>query len=309
MTVILLNMTVAVEPDLQRLATMALDATAALGGNTFEATSVLSTTLPRLRGAGVAAGRFLQVAITSDAQQLSISWDTSSVVLCSIGQIPPDFNFKALSERLAAASEAGSPALLVQRYSEIRRQLEQARSAAAQEVADLGLVLERKKRDLEEMLHKAETDGLTGLLNRRAYEERLASAAGSDGVCSLVFFDIDHFKDVNDRDGHAAGDLHLRRMADALRGSMRGGADLAFRIGGDEFAALVFAGEGVGERLATTVLTEMSHKLSIGIAEHRPGEPVDAWSARADAALYAAKRAGRGCIRLASRSTDSAVAS
>ncbi|MHB1586075.1 MAG: GGDEF domain-containing protein [Acidiferrobacteraceae bacterium] len=309
MAVTLLNMTVAVEPDLQRLATMTLDATAALGGNTFEATSVLSTMLPRLRGAGIAAGRFLQVAILCDTQQLKISWDTSSVVLCSIGQIPPDFNFTALSERLTAACEAGSPTLLVQRYLEIRRQLEQARATAAQEVADLGVVLERKKRDLEEMLHKAETDGLTGLLNRRAYEERIAIAAGSDAPCSLVFFDLDHFKDINDRDGHAAGDVYLRRMADAVRRSMRGGADLAFRIGGDEFAVLVFAGEGVGERLATAVLTEMRHKLSIGIAERHPGEPVDAWSARADAALYAAKHAGRGCLRLASRSTDSAAAS
>lgn len=309
MTVTLLNMTVAIEPDLQRLATMALDATSALGGNTFEVTSALSATLPRLRGAGVVSGRLIQVELSFDTQQLKLSWDTSSVVLCSIERIPAHLDLKALSEQLTAACEAGSPALLMQRYSEIRRQLERARVKAAQEVADLGLVLERKKRDLEAMLHKAETDGLTGLLNRRAYEERLALVVDSEAVCSLIFFDLDHFKDINDRDGHAAGDLYLRRMADAMRRSMRGDADLAFRIGGDEFAVLVFAGEAVGERLATAVLAEMGRKLSIGVAERRPGEPVAAWSARADAALYAAKHAGRGCIRLASHSTDSAATS
>ncbi|MHB1528785.1 MAG: GGDEF domain-containing protein [Acidiferrobacteraceae bacterium] len=299
MPVGLLTVTVVVEPDLQRMAALILDAATALGGNIFEVTSRLNRLLAHLRKDGLAAGRFLQVTLMWEGERLVIDWGVSSMVLCAIAHVPPKIDLKVLSEQLTATSESASPALLMQRYAEIRRQLEDSRAKAAQEVADLGLVLERKKQDLKTMLHKAETDALTGLLNRRAYEERLEAVVPSGGIVSLVFFDLDHFKEVNDREGHQAGDVYLRHMADVLSRSIRGGEDLAFRIGGDEFAVLVFADEAVGARLGQAVLKEMGH-VSVGVAERLPGESVAAWAARADAALYAAKHAGRGRVRLAS---------
>ncbi len=299
MPVRLLTVTVVVEPDLQRLAALVLDAATALGGNTFEVTSHLNMLLARLREQGPAAGHFLQVTLQWEAERLVVDWGVSSMVLCAVTQVSPKLDLKVLSEQLTAASESASPALLMQRYAEIRRQLEDSRAKAAQEVADLELVLEHKKQDLEVVLRKAETDALTGLLNRRAYEERLDALVPSTGPVSLVFFDLDHFKEINDREGHPAGDVYLRHMADVLSRSIREGEDRAFRIGGDEFAVLVFSDEAVGSRLGHTVLKEMG-SVSVGVAERLPGEDVAAWIARADAALYAAKHAGRGRVRLAS---------
>lgn len=164
--------------------------------------------------------------------------------------------------------------------------------------------------------HKAAaaTDPLTGLLNRRGFAEaavRLATReAGAGDAISLIAFDLDHFKNVNDRYGHPAGDEILRLFADVMGQSLRA-SDLIGRVGGEEFCAVLpcciaeaaiaaervrqaFASCGVsidGEPLATTV--------SIGIAGGRASIPLDVLIAAADAALYRAKRAGRNRIETA----------
>lgn len=165
----------------------------------------------------------------------------------------------------------------------------------------------------------AETDPLTGLLNRRGFAGagvRLArqEVGGSDAV-SLLAFDIDHFKSVNDRFGHPAGDEVLRLFADVMAQTLRA-SDIVGRVGGEEFCALlpcrideaVAAAERVrqafescgvsidGEPLVTTV--------SVGIAGGCASIPLDVLIAAADAALYRAKQAGRNRIETAPEVPD-----
>jgi diguanylate cyclase (GGDEF)-like protein len=170
-------------------------------------------------------------------------------------------------------------------------------------------------------VHKAaaETDPLTGLLNRRGFAEagvRLArQEVGRSDAVSLLAFDIDHFKSVNDRFGHPAGDEVLRLFADVMTQTLRA-SDIIGRVGGEEFCALLpcrideagmvaervrqaFEACGVSvddEPLATTV--------SVGIAGGCASIPLDVLIAAADAALYRAKQAGRNRIETAPQVPD-----
>lgn len=154
-----------------------------------------------------------------------------------------------------------------------------------------------------------DTDPLTEVYNRRGVAARLRETVdrAGDRAVTIVMCDIDHFKQVNDRHGHPAGDRVLRHFADVLRRHLRPG-DVVGRLGGEEFLAVVAGtepGQGlsIAERIRTAVETtdwgrivpELSLTCSLGVAEVRPGE--DPWDAvgRADELLYAAKRRGRNC--------------
>lgn len=165
----------------------------------------------------------------------------------------------------------------------------------------------------QELEKRAKTDGLSGLLNKKAAEEMirvmLSGQRREDKLCALLMIDIDRFKQVNDTLGHAEGDRVIAGVGRILRNSCRA-FDVAGRIGGDEFA--IFARD-IGEpenamRLAGRILTEMKRTfpeseaqpqitLSIGVAlypEH--GSGFDDLFRAADGALYAVKRGGRnGC--------------
>ena len=165
-----------------------------------------------------------------------------------------------------------------------------------------------------DLARKAETDALTGLPNRHAAERRLDVHAGraSDqhAPTSCLLLDLDRFKRVNDRFGHAAGDRALVAAATAIRRAIRAD-DAAFRWGGEEFLILLReprdAAAEVAERVRRAVAA--AHRdvdtamvpltTSIGVAERRPGEPVHAWLRRADKALYRAKAKGRDRVLLA----------
>jgi diguanylate cyclase (GGDEF)-like protein len=171
--------------------------------------------------------------------------------------------------------------------------------------------LEGARADAE---RQAMTDPLTGLANRRAMDAHLARAlADMTQDFGLLHVDLDLFKEVNDTLGHAAGDAVLERVGEVLRSDLRGG-DVAGRVGGDEFLLLLpgspepeelcAVAARLIERLETPVPFEGREcriSASIGIAASvayaaRPG--LDALLADTDAALYAAKRAGRGRYRL-----------
>jgi two-component system cell cycle response regulator len=175
--------------------------------------------------------------------------------------------------------------------------------------AGLRLVrLQDQLRSANDVLERlAMTDPLTELANRRAFDDlvemEVASVdRGGEPFC-VARIDLDRFKSVNDRHGHEAGDVLLTGLARAMRDSIRG-SDLAARIGGDEFALLlrscpleggVTICERVRERLSAVRIPDaddVSATASIGIAEVRVGEPATGALARADAALYAAKRRG-----------------
>jgi diguanylate cyclase (GGDEF)-like protein/PAS domain S-box-containing protein len=171
--------------------------------------------------------------------------------------------------------------------------------------AELGAALERR-RLLEQLRDLARTDPLTGLANRRLWDERLAVELTRAGryarpLC-LAAIDLDRFKPYNDRYGHQAGDELLRSATAAWGGVLRG-ADLLSRLGGDEFALLLpdcdlVCAEGIVSRLqAVTPGDDVS--CSAGLVRWEPGETAEAVVARADAALYAAKADGRGGITVA----------
>ena len=160
-----------------------------------------------------------------------------------------------------------------------------------------------------ELQRLSTTDGLTGLPNRRHLEQRLtesvslATRHGCD--LSVLLFDIDHFKQINDRLGHHAGDLVLGAVADRIRSAMRT-EDLAGRWGGEEFLAVLpntdLDGAVVaGERIRTLISTEpialdghepLTVTVSIGAAAD-PADGLGGLLRRADEAMYEAKEAGR----------------
>ncbi|MET0290566.1 MAG: diguanylate cyclase [Pseudoxanthomonas sp.] len=158
-------------------------------------------------------------------------------------------------------------------------------------------------------------DGLTGLANRRQFDERLekewSRCQRAGCAMSLVVIDIDHFKRYNDRYGHLAGDDTLRRVAGAVRDAARRPSDLPVRLGGEEFVLLLPEIEHDGARVVAERLEadiralQIPHadgedsvvSVSVGYATGHPSQDTslraDSLVGRADVALYAAKTAGR----------------
>ena len=153
---------------------------------------------------------------------------------------------------------------------------------------------------------QAATDSLTGLLNRRSFERKLSALRASEPTVALAMADLDHFKTLNDTYGHETGDRALRLFADVLRGSFRE-HDLLCRQGGEEFLIALPACtaeaarrglEGVRERLdaALTVAGLPQFTVSIGVIDSTAQEGLPDLASRADAAMFAAKRAGRNQV-------------
>jgi diguanylate cyclase (GGDEF)-like protein len=293
-----LKMTLLVQPDRQRLAAFAIDAVQALGGSVFNAAASLTHALPALQSRLSQDADPVPVELVLDQQQLLLCWENRREVLSPLPHEPPDTDIAQLTERLSQESESADPELLRRRNARISTELERAKARAAAEMAELEALLEHKKAELQESLRAAETDGLTGLLNRGAYDVRLRAAVQrcqrqGEPLC-LLLLDLDNFKAVNDMHGHQYGDTYLQRMAEAMRGAVRLVVDHVCRIGGDEFAIVLFADLPAAERVAGKVLEKMDGKVSIGIARLRPQDDTPSLVARADRALYRAKRQGRG---------------
>ena len=171
----------------------------------------------------------------------------------------------------------------------------------------LGLAIQQYRHQ-REMRRLSDTDGLTGLLNRRRFRE-LLQARLDQGGC-LVYVDLDNFKAVNDRHGHQRGDAVLQTLGDWLR-EAAGPGDLVGRLGGDEFVFwMAGADKPMAEARAERLLLvsgalgplsaspEQPLSVSIGLAVRPAGseETLDALTARADGAMYVAKRAGKNRI-------------
>jgi diguanylate cyclase (GGDEF)-like protein len=181
-----------------------------------------------------------------------------------------------------------------------------------------------KDNDVDVYRSAASTDHLTGLLNRRAFLEGahlLCTRQAERGQpVTMMVLDLDHFKSINDRFGHAVGDEVLRTFAQVARSNMRG-SDLVGRLGGEEFAVVVaepveFA-DRIAERLRASFemagITVAEHTIgatvSIGVASSRePVTNIATLIERADAALYRAKRDGRNGVHIAGDEPPSARA-
>jgi diguanylate cyclase (GGDEF)-like protein len=154
-------------------------------------------------------------------------------------------------------------------------------------------------RNHELLAAQATTDELTGLANRRAFDQQLANRPGRLRFCVLAL-DLDGLKKVNDTEGHAVGDELLVHFSQVISATLRSGDTFA-RVGGDEFAGLLFDADAAdGTRAATRMLGALAAApfrgealgVSIGIASGGPESSGAAVSAAADAAMYRAKRSG-----------------
>jgi diguanylate cyclase (GGDEF)-like protein len=165
----------------------------------------------------------------------------------------------------------------------------------------------------DQLVTLATTDTLTGLLNRRSIYQRIAEEMArhqrSGKPLGCLMLDVDHFKQVNDRYGHAAGDEVLRRVAAHLQETLRP-YDAIGRFGGEEFLVILPETDqetlsGVAERLRAglpqkvqtgTPESPLPVTASFGITTYRPGEAIDPFLARADHGMYKAKNLGRNRV-------------
>jgi diguanylate cyclase (GGDEF)-like protein len=163
--------------------------------------------------------------------------------------------------------------------------------------ASLVLTEETIGRQSERLRHEANTDPLTGLLNRKGLRpaaDRAFSLADKTLIpLTVALIDLDHFKLVNDREGHHAGDQLLVRLAESWRGELEP-SDIFARLGGDEFVLLLLGSEADhGRRLMERLRFISPASWSAGIVARRPGEDLGGCLRRADEALYETKHSRR----------------
>ena len=177
--------------------------------------------------------------------------------------------------------------------------------------------LDRLREELGQARQQATVDALTGVTNRRGFDEALAQAladrAGGSVGPSIVLIDLDHFKQINDRYGHVFGDSVLKCVGQALRASVKG-RDLVARYGGEEFVVLlpatpVAGATSVAEQIRRTIAGARIRRsggenvgnvtVSLGVAGHLPGEDGPTLLERVDKQLYRAKQEGRNRVCVA----------
>ncbi len=298
-----LNLSLIVEPDRQRLVGFAMDAVRALRGNPFAAARVLVSLLPDLRTACAACDGVLIARLVVSGADLRLRWYDRDHLISRLAEPPRIEVLDGLAACLREASESVDAELLMRRNRRIAADLEHLETdldLKRKELQEKRQELREKQQELQKSIHRAETDSLTGLLNRGAYDGRLREvflrSRRQRESLSLILLDLDKFKEINDSRGHQFGDEYLRRMADAMRAAVREHVDFPCRMGGDEFAIVACAPLRIAERIAYQVLEAMDRRVSIGLAERRADDTIDSLVGRADAALYASKRAGRGRI-------------
>jgi diguanylate cyclase (GGDEF)-like protein/PAS domain S-box-containing protein len=183
-------------------------------------------------------------------------------------------------------------------------------SGAIEGVIAIEVDVTEGRREQERLRLASQTDALTQLLNRAGFEEGARRALTAGGRLALLYLDLDRFKPVNDAHGHATGDALLKAVALRLRHVLRP-SDLVARLGGDEFAVLLrdlhqAADAGtVADKLLRAIVApyhigELTLEVGVSIGccvAEGDGITLEALLAAADASLYEAKRAGRGCWR------------
>ena len=216
----------------------------------------------------------------------------------------------ALRDAQAAELEAtiaASDPELARRFEQLRRQAAADRAEAARDRARAArdrAESARERARLEAELVQSHVDDLTGAyrrsMGRIALSHGIDRARRGDGRFVAAFIDVDGLKHINDRDGHAAGDVALKAVVTALRSRLRS-FDPVLRYGGDEFVAGVGgieieAAQRRFESIAETLSTESGIHISVGIASLAMGETVDELIVRADAALIRQRRAMRDVL-------------
>lgn len=214
-------------------------------------------------------------------------------------------------ERKARATQQA----MIQATENANRELEQR---VQSRTTDLNATLEQLKIANDQLQRLSTTDGLTQISNRAYFDTAVATefrrAVRQPSALTLIMFDIDHFKNVNDTYGHLGGDACLRALADLLRAKIQRAGDVFARYGGEEFVIVLTATDLASARALTEefrVAIEQMHVVfndetirftaSFGVASAVPVPPltVQDFLAAADCALYQAKHDGRNCVRTA----------
>ncbi len=223
-----------------------------------------------------------------------------------------------LGTRLEKQPAAGELPELVREALQDTVQMRSAMSGVHERLSSSRQEIDELRAELTRVREEAMVDALTGLLNRRAFDDRIgalvSASAGKAETFSVVIADIDHFKKINDGYGHLFGDRVIRAVGEALKAGVKG-RDAVARYGGEEFAILLPAtalkgawavAEGVRRLVAASRIRRLNNDevvgnitLSAGVAMHKAGEPVSALLERADAALYRAKGGGRNRVETA----------
>ena len=307
-TTVLLKQNLAIEADLRRFIGFVLESVATLGGNPFAATIASLRLMQKLRELGSGTGKPMSATVWLKGQQILVECGDAKETVCISSQVRHFSNTEIISklkQHLTNSTDQDDPALLIQRNLEMTRYLDEIRESTEKELDELQQSLEKRQNELLDSIHNAETDALTGLLNRRAYDDKLGQAfryvmRQKNTALSLILFDLDFFKQINDEFGHQYGDTYLIKMANCMQSVIRQEVDFAFRFGGDEFAIIIYAAHTFASKKAEQVLAMMENKISIGISSidqtTHDSLTLEEFIHRADNALYAAKHQGRGRV-------------
>ena len=219
---------------------------------------------------------------------------------------------EGVSTQLGGDLDRSAVQEIVKELARETREMASRAGELEEKLADSTNEIQELRQTLETIRNQSLTDQLTGIANRRCFDERLNIATeeakeNGEPLC-LLLGDIDHFKKFNDTYGHQTGDQVLKLVASCVRENVKG-KDTAARYGGEEFAVILPStalkdAVTVSEHIRETVQSKRIVKrstgeslgaitLSLGVAFYVPGEPISEFIARADACLYAAKRAGR----------------
>ncbi len=208
------------------------------------------------------------------------------------------------------------------RTSALQRQAELLRARVAEQTAELQQTVKLLGAANIQLEALSLEDDLTGIANRRSFDRSLADewnrARRHEQPLALVLLDLDHFKDLNDRRGHPAGDDCLRRVGAFLAEAIKRSGEVVARYGGEEFAVLLPGVEAdIAIRVAETLrdgierlnipygpgIQRMTASGGVAAMTPRAAASADSLVASADRALYAAKHSGRNCVRLADETT------
>jgi diguanylate cyclase len=231
-----------------------------------------------------------------------------------------DEHSDALDEHVAKLARCSDPREALQIATQVVKEthwLVRESKSLASETRASTQDIEKFKQELERARHEGTVDSLTGLHNRKTFDDVLKRLVENNEPFGLILMDIDHFKSINDQHGHLIGDRVLRQLAKVLSSRTRA-TDTVTRYGGEEFAILLPNTElsdtqFVAEKLRTSIgslnmrRTDNGARIgtvtaSFGVAEWCRSETTYELMARTDKALYEAKNNGRNCIALAQRS-------
>lgn len=256
-----------------------------------------------------------EIRATSSRLQSAVTEILGSLEAAGRDQSAYNEKLAGFSEQLVAGGETGDVAELVKGLLVETREIVEKNQALESRLGESSQEIDDLRQHLEEVRREAMTDGLTGIANRKYFDTRLREAAKQameegQSLC-LLLTDIDRFKKFNDTFGHRVGDEVLRVVARTLQDGVKG-RDTPARYGGEEFAVIlpqttlkdaVTVADQIRLKLASKELKNTKTgksfgtvTLSVGVAQYRFGETLDALIQRADQGLYRAKREGRNRV-------------